>query len=576
MNMKCTVAELIFEYLELQGITHMFGVPGLTLEPFLMACRKKGTIIPILTKHEEGAAFMADGYSRVKGVPGVCFSTSGPGVTNLISGVANAYVDEIPIAVFTGQIPTYTNKKGTLQDSTGVGLDSVKMFESICKSSSMFTSRFAAQYDLEQAFISAMTGRKGPVHMSLPKDILMETIEVTLPTGPFIPPPAEYFDRKRVIEATRELCEARSPVILIGTGAVTSGACQDILELAEMLQIPVATSPKAKGAFPEDHPLALGVLGFGGSPLAESYLKSNLIDVLLVIGSSMSQVTTFSWDPALAPSKCFININIDPTVIGINYHPDIPLIGDARTVISEMSFRALRYLDDQEQNILKRTEMFNDLKRKTPMILDPDLMNSDQVPIKPQRLIRDLQEGLPDDAILFCDVGSHLIWAIHYLKMKHPGQFIAPFGLLTMGFGTAGCIGGKLAAPDRPVVALVGDGCFCMNGMEIATAVNYDVPVVWIVMNNGFLGLIHTMQSYSMGEDTILTRFKQVDFAKLAESLGAVGITVREPGELARFLPKAIASGKPTVIDCMIDTKEKPPVSSFAQGAKDYADRTLY
>jgi acetolactate synthase-1/2/3 large subunit len=574
--MKCTVAELIFEYLDLQGITHMFGVPGLTLEPFLVACKKKGTITPILTKHEEGAAFMADGYARVKGVPGVCFSTSGPGVTNLISGVANAFVDEIPMAVFSGQIPTYTNKKGTLQDSTGVGLDSVKMFETVCKSSAMLTSRYAAQYDLEQAFISAMTGRKGPVHMSLPKDILMETVEVTLPTGLFIPPPAEYFDRKRVIEATKELCEAQSPVLLVGTGAVTSGACQDILELAEMLQIPVATTPKAKGAFPEDHPLALGVLGFGGSPLAEEYIKSELRDLLLVVGSSLSQTTTLSWDPAILPSKCFININIDPTVIGINYRPDIPLIGDARTVISEMSFRALRYLDEQEEAIQKRREIFNEIKRETPMMADPDLMNSDQVPIKPQRLIRDLQAGLPDDAILFCDVGNHLIWALHYLKMKRPGQFIAPFGLLTMGFGTAGCIGGKLAAPGRPVVALVGDGCFCMNGMEVATAVNYDIPVVWIVMNNGLLGLIHTMQSYSLGEDTILTRFKPVDFAKLAESLGAVGITVREPGALARVLPEALASGKPTVIDCIIDPNEKPPVASFAQGAKDYAIRTLH
>ena len=576
MNMKCTVAELIFEYLELQGITHMFGVPGLTLEPFLIACRKKGTIIPILTKHEEGAAFMADGYARVKGVPGVCFSTSGPGVTNLISGVANAYVDEVPIAVFSGQIPTYTNKKGTLQDSTGVGIDSVKLFDTICKSSSMLTSRYAAQYDLEQAFISAMTGRKGPVHISMPKDILMETVEVTLPTRPFIPPPAEYFDRKRVIDATRELCEAKSPVILIGTGAVASGACQDISEMAEMLQIPVATTPKAKGAFPEDHPLSLGVLGFGGSLLAEEYIKSDERDLLLVIGSSMSQTTTFSWDPSIIPSKCFININIDPMEIEINYHPDIPLIGDARTVISEMSFRALRYLDDLEQSIEKRKETFAEIKRKTPGVVDPDLMNSEQVPIKPQRLIRDLQEGLPEDAILFCDVGSHLVWALHYLKINHPGQFIAPFGLLTMGFGTAACIGGKLAAPERPVVALVGDGCFCMNGMEIATAVNYDIPVVWVVMNNGLLGLIHTLQSYSIGDDTILTRFKQIDFAKLAESLGATGITVREPGALAKALPLALASGRPTVIDCYIDPEDKPPVGSFAKGAKDYAVRTLH
>jgi acetolactate synthase-1/2/3 large subunit len=440
----------------------------------------------------------------------------------------------------------------------------------------MLTSKFAAQYDIEQAFINALTGRKGPVHLSLPKDILMETVEVTLPKGPFVPPPAEYFDRKRVIDAARELSEATSPVILIGTGAVTSGACQDIFELAEMLQIPVATTPKAKGAFPEDHPLSLGVLGFGGSPFAESYIKSDQRDVLLVIGSSLSQTTTFSWDPSLAPSKSFININIDPTVININYHSDIPLIGDARTVISEISFRALRYMDDMEAAIEQRGRDFSILREKSPRYVRYELMDSEQVPIKPQRLIRDLQDALPDDAILFCDVGSHLVWALHYLKMKKPGQFIAPFGLLTMGFGTAGCIGGKLAAPDRPVVALVGDGCFCMNGMEIATAVNYNVPVVWIVMNNGLLGLIHTMQSYSLGEDTILTRFNQVDFAKLAQALGAVGVTVTKPGELAIELPKALASGRPTVIDCMIDPKELPPVASFVSGAKDYAIRTLY
>lgn len=574
--MKMTVAELIYEYLEMQGITHMFGVPGLTLEPFLITGKKRNKIVQVLTKHEEGAAFMADGYARVKGIPGVCFSTSGPGATNLMSGVAGAMVDGIPITVFTGQIPTYTNKKGTLQDSTGVGLDSVRMFETVCKSSSMLNSRYAAQYDIEQACIHSLTGRKGPVHMSLPKDVLMETVDVKLPSGPFVPPAGEYFDRRRVIEATREICEAKSPVILIGSGAVASDACQEIFELAQLLQIPVATTPKAKGAFPEDHPLALGVLGFGGSPLAESYIKSDQVDVLLVIGSSLSQTTTFSWDPALIPSKCFININIDPTIIGINYPVDLPLVGDARTVISEISFRSLRYLDDQEKQIRIRTGKIAELKNQSPMVTNGHLLESEQIPIKPQRLIRDLQEVLPDDAILFCDVGNHLIWALHYLKMKKPGQFIAPFGLLTMGFGTAGSIGGKLAAPDKPVIALVGDGCFCMNGMEIATAVNYNVPVVWVVMNNGLLGLIHTMQSYSLGDETILTRFKQVDFAKLAESLGAVGITVTKPGELARVLPEALASGRPTVIDCIIDPTEKPPVESFAVGAKDYAIRTLY
>ncbi|MCQ1538476.1 thiamine pyrophosphate-binding protein [Methanocalculus taiwanensis] len=574
--MKCTVAELIFDYLEQQGIDHIFGVPGLVLEPFLAACRKKGTITPILAKHEEGAAFMADGYARVKGLPGVCFATSGPGVTNLISGVAGASLDGIPLLVFSGQIPTFTNRKGTLQDSTGVGIDSVKIFETICKSSMVLSSPHAAEYDLRSSYIHAMTGRKGPVHLSLPKDILMETIEISIIEEPFTPPVAEYFDRKRVIEATRELCIAEKPAMLVGSGAVASGASQEIVELAEMFRIPVATTPKAKGAFPEDHPLALGVLGLGGSPLAECYIKSSEIDVLLVVGSSLNQISTFSWDPAILPSKTLININIDPTIININYTADIPLIGDAQTVISEISFRALRYLDEQEEMIEKRYADFQREKQHQNMVVDPEKMMSDQVPIKPQRLIFDLQNGLPKDAILFSDVGSHLLWALHYLKMTRPGQFIAPFGLLTMGFGTAAPIGGKLAAPDRPVVAIVGDGCFGMNGMEIATAVNYNLPIVWIVMNNSMLGLIHAFQSLSLGEDTILTRFRRIDFAKLAGSLGAVGITITEPGELARLLPEAIASGKPTVFDCLIDPDEKPPITSFATGARDYAARTLH
>lgn len=574
--MKCTVAELIFDYLEQQGIDHIFGVPGLVLEPFLTTCVKKASITPVLTKHEEGAAFMADGYARIKGVPGVCFATSGPGVTNLISGVAGASLDGIPLIVFSGQIPTFTNRKGTLQDSTGIGIDSVKIFETICKSSLMITSPYAAEYDLKSSCIHAMTGRKGPVHLSLPKDILMETIEVATPEKPFELPAAEYFDRKQVIEAARELCGAEHPAILVGTGAVASGACQEIIELAEMYQIPVATTPKAKGAFPEDHPLALGVLGLGGSPLAESYIKSKTVDVLLVVGSSLNQTATFSWDPEILPSRSLINVNIDPTIININYPADIPLIGDAKTVISEISFRALRYLDEQEAAITKRSLAFMEEKKQKGMVIEPEKMQSSQVPIKPQRLIQDLQDGLPDDAILFSDVGSHLIWALHYLKMNRPGQFIAPFGLLTMGFGTAAAIGGKLAAPDRPVVAIVGDGCFGMNGMEVATAVNYDIPVVWVVMNNSMLGLIHAFQSLSLGEETILTRFKPMDCAKLAESLGAVGITVREPGELARVLPEAIASGKPTVIDCIIDPVEKPPIISFAAGARDYAARTLH
>jgi acetolactate synthase-1/2/3 large subunit len=573
--MRCTVSELIFRYLEAAGVEYIFGVPGLSLEPFLFTSRKYGKVTPILAKHEEGAAFMADGYARCRGTLGVCFGTSGPGVTNLISGVATAYTDEIPVVIFTGGIPTFTNRKGTIQDSTGKGIDSVQLFRPVCKASSLLVSKYSAQYDIEQALRYALTVKRGPVHLSIPKDIQGEEVEAAAIPSKFTAPATEYYDRKLVIEAARELMDAESPVILAGSGAMLSGAAGDIRDLAEMLQIPVATTPRAKGVFPEDHPLSLGVLGLSGSPLADETIKSGSVDVLLVIGASLNQVTTFSWDPRIAPSRCLIHVNIDPTAIGANYHADIPLVGDARTVVNEISFRVIRDLDHAQVRIAARSEKNSRMKKQVGMFLEPEKMDSEAVPIKPQRLMRDLQECLPEDAILFSDVGNNLLWTLHYLKMQRPGSYIAPFGLLTMGYATAAAIGGKLAAPDRPVIASVGDGCFFMNGMEVATAVSYNIPVVWIVHNNARLGLIHTFQSYTVGEDTVLTRFHQADFAGFARALGANGYVVRRPGELAGILPEALAAKKPAVIDCIIDPAEKPPVGTFVTGAKDYIMRTL-
>jgi acetolactate synthase-1/2/3 large subunit len=571
--MTVTIADLILKYLEAEGVEYLFGVPGTSLQPLLSAShRTSGTKI-ILTKHEEGAAFMADGYARVKGSLGACFATSGPGATNLVTGVATAFVDNVPLLVLTGQVATYVYGKGAFQDSTKKGVDSVQMFDPITKSSSMLISKFKAQEEIEESLRIALTGKRGPVHLSLPKDILSSEIEVAATPSSSYRANAEYFDRRLVIDAAKELIEAKWPVILVGTGAVTSGACEDIRELAEMLSIPVATSPKAKGAFPEDHPLALGVLGICGSPLAEEYVKSGQTDVLLVIGASLNQITTLSWDPHLAPSRCLIHVNIDPTDISKNYRADIPLIGDARTIINEISFRILRYIVQSKESWKDREEEVAELKREIGMYVEPEKLESESTPLKPQRLIKELQEALPEDAILFVDVGNHLLWTIHYMKFRQPNTFIAPFGLLTMGYATAAAIGGKLAAGDRPVVALVGDGCFQMNGMEVATAVNYNIPVVWIVQNNAKLGLMHELQKFSLGQKTVATTFKRVNLAKVAEGLGAVGYRIDKPNELRELLPKAIESQTPTVIDCIIDSSESPPLMPFIEGVKDFSHR---
>lgn len=568
--MKTTVADLILKYVEAEGVEYVFGVPGTTLVPLLAAFNRNPRVKPILAKHEEGAAFMADGYARVKGSLGVCFATSGPGATNLVSGVATAFLDDVPVMVLTGQVETTSYGKGTFQDSTRGGINSVQMFDTMTKHSAMLISKYKVVDEVREALRVALTGKRGPVHLSLPKDILSQEIEADVVAPSTYRPSVEYFDRRMVIEAAQQLVRAIRPAILVGTGAVASGACADIVELAEMLSIPVATTPKAKGAFPEDHPLALGVLGLCGSPLAENYIKSGETDVLLVIGASLNQITTMSWDPNLKPSRCLLHINIDPTEIGKNYRADIPLIGDARTIVNEIYFRVLRDLVQEEKKRKGREELVNRLRQEVGVCIEPEKLESDSVPIKPQRMVRELEEALPEDAILFVDTGNAVCWAIHYMRFRRPNSFIAAFGLLTMGHGTAAAVGGKLAAGDRPVVALVGDGCFQMNGMEVATAVNYDIPVVWIVQNNAKLGLVHELQKFSLGENTVATTFKEVNLAKVAEGLGAVGYRISKPNELKELLPKAIASGKPTVIDCLVDPDEVPPLAPFVQGMKNY------
>lgn len=571
---KITTAELLLRYLEGEGVEYIFGVPGLSLVPVFDAINKQDTIKLILSKHEEGAAFMADGYARVSGKLGVCYATSGPGTTNLVTGVATAYMDNVPVLVITGQVATSIYGKGTFQDSTKEGVDSVAMFDPITKYSTMIISKYKVPETLREAFRIAFSGKKGPVHISYPRDIMEAKIEDTLlPQGGYRVE-SNYFDRKLVIDATEKLVNAKKPAMLVGSGVIASGATMEVLELAEMLNIPVATTPKAKGAFPEDHPLSLGVLGFSGSPVAEEYLLGN-VDVLLVVGASLNQITTFSWDPKLEPSDSLIHINIDPSEIGKNYTADIGLVGDCRAVLNEISFRILRELQKHDPKEERPIEDIIKFKERVGMFVDEEKMFSDSVPIKPQALMREIQESLPDDAIVFVDTGNHLCWAIHYMQFKKPNIIFA-LGMATMGYATAAAIGGKLAAPDRPVIAIVGDGCFLMNGMEIATAVSHDIPVVWIVHNNARLGLIHALQRYTLGDETTFAFFKEVNFAKVAEGLGAEGYRIERPGELSEILPEAIERAVPTVIDVIIDPNEAPPVDRWVKGVAELRARLDY
>lgn len=553
-------AEVIIRHLESEDVRFFFGIPGGALEPIYNAVHESSHIEPILAKHETGAAFMADGYARVSGNIGLCGATTGPGSTNLLTGIASAHADSVPVMALTAQVPTRSFGRGAFQESGPEAVDIVHIFSEFTKYSAMIINPDKTGEMVRRALKLAKSGKPGPVHLNLPTDVMYETAadDIVLPEHYHVK--SEPFDRTAVRMAAHCLLEARKPAMLLGSGALVAGATAELRELAELLDIPVATTPKGKSAFPEDHPLFLGVFGFAGSWATEAYLLEGDSDVLLAVGTSFNEWATHGWDPRLAPNKSIIQVDIDPTQFGRNYRCTVGLQGDARIVIRELIYEIKRQLQHAGQQTRNYREPFINV---LPHYNEPEKMLSDAIPLKPQRLMHDLRESLPEETIFFADIGNNLAWAIHYLKVTKPKTFIAGIGFGSMGYGVAAAIGGKLAAPDRPVVAIVGDGGFLMNGMEVATAVNHNIPVIWIVENNAQLGMVYHGQQMSARAHVTASEFQRVDFVKIAEGLGARACRVEKPGEINRkLMQEIIDSGQPTVIDVIIDAYEKPPILS--------------
>jgi acetolactate synthase-1/2/3 large subunit len=371
--------------------------------------------------------------------------------------------------------------------------------------------------------------------------------------------PMMVFDRDAVKEAAKLLLKAKRPVIIAGWGTVLSRADAELLELAEMMEIPVATSPKGKGIISESHPLALGVLGFAGSQAAREYVIKEDVDVMIAVGTSFNEWMTSGWEKGLLPVNAMIQIDIDPDEIGKNYFVNVGVAGDAKTVLREMIYELRRQSIEASVTAGERLKVVKALRNKFTV----NDTGMESMPFKPQAVIRDLAASLPEDTLYFVDNGSSMAWAINRLNVTVPYTFYVALGFASMGFAVAASIGAKLAAGDRPVVALVGDGSFLMNGMEVATAVNYNIPVIWVVMNNSMLGMVYHGRKLAVIPEVIKSTFKQVDIVKLAEGLGARGIRITKPGQInKKMMDNIISAGVPTVIDVIIDAEEVPPIHS--------------
>lgn len=557
--MTQTVASLLLAQLAREGVEAAFGIPGGSATPLFDAIARQSAVRLIPARHESGAAFMAAGYARLSGRPGLCLLTSGPGATNALTAVCAARADGIPLVVLTAQASLASAARGPLQDSTWDGIDTVAMYAPACKVSAAIVDPRAAGAILRQAVRAAMTGRRGPVHLSIPTDVLAALCQEEPMWPHSFRVASRCVDRSAVRAAAKVLAQARRPALLAGSGAVRSEAEPELLELAELLEAPVATTPKAKGAFPETHPLSLRVFGMAGSPWAEDYLLKGDCDAVFVIGSSLHEVSTLGWDRRLRPSKgSLLHLDIEPATIGRNYPADVGLVGDAKATLRELLVELRPLMGHGPRRGQAELEAW---KRGRPHALHADKEASDEVPLKPQRVAKELDEAIPKDAAIVLDVGSHALWAVHHMTACEGRAFVHNWGqFASMGFG-ASAIGVKIARPGRPVVAIVGDGGFAMTGMEVSTAVSCGVPVVWVVFNDARLGTVYHGQrlQYGLASGSEFARF---DAAGVAEALGARAFRVSEPGGVAQAVRQALLCGGPAVVDVRVDADEPPPILS--------------
>lgn len=566
--------DVFLKYLKAEGVKYVFGVVGGLLYPFFAAVEDDGELELLMTKHEEGAAFMADGFARVAHKIAVCAGTSGPGATNLITGVACAFADGVPMLVITGQAASHALGKGAAQETSREDIDIVEMFNPITKYSTMVTSAASLPQHLRRALRLALSGRPGPVHLNIPVDIWEKPVREEWFDPRTYRSEGRSFDRNAVQRAGEALLLAKRPVILAGSGVGIAGAEQHLRALVDMLPARVATTPRGKGLYPEDDPYALGVFGVAGHEEARKTILADDVDVLFCIGASLSETATFNWVPELRPSQSMIQLDIDPERIGRNYPVDIALTGDAQAILVELVYHLHRRI--REGAYPKSEWPTSTVPREGHQRFDDPAARVNMGPtLTPQRWRVDLEEVLPADAIVFSDIGGHMLFNIHDLTIGKNQKFFINLGFGSMGHGTIAPIGAALAAPDRPVFAIVGDGCFTMNGLDLLTAREYSIPVIWIVENNNMHGITwHASKILGKGRALKSARYKRnVEIAAIARAMGLNGWVVDRAGQIQDVVREALALKSPCVIEVRTDPNVMPPLGARAKSLAGFIEK---
>ena len=546
--MNLDVNEAIVKILEDVGITHVFGGSGQVNASMLLALEVSRKIKTVIVRNEQAASFMACGYSMFSDRLGVCFATGGPGAFNLFSGMAVALSDSLPVLGITGYTSMGQRGKGALNESTGLNRtpDSQAMFAATTKKSFIIESADQTCDILEEAINLAFEGRPGPVHIHIPKDITIAKVsnfrEIKLSVKPVLPNPKKMALMGQILA---EAIEKKDPVmLLIGYGCIRSSAQKELLELIDKFQIPWATSMDAKGLLPEDHPLSLGVYGTSGDPGAKRYFQE--AKVVLAVGNSFPQNATYAFKADLYADKTLLQINIDPHEIDKVYKADVGLVSDAKPAIAGITEELSKLVIKVESLNLVR-EKYYDLPVTTP-----------GARIHPAELVRAISRNLPNDAITLGDAGSNMLWMSCYLNLTGNQRYQNPGSFGPMACHVNAAIGIKAAHPDKVVIACVGDGDYLMSGFELLTAVEYNIPVVWVIMNNGEFNVIKKFLIDAFGRHAFM-KFRNPDFAMYAKACGAQGFRIEKLEDFEPVFKQAIASNKPTLIDVVVESEVYPP-----------------
>jgi acetolactate synthase-1/2/3 large subunit len=544
--MRITGAEALIKSLEMEGVDVIFGYPGGVVLPIYDALYFAKNIRHILVRHEQVAGHAADAYARVTGKPGVCLVTSGPGATNVVTAIANAFMDSVPIVVITGQVATHVLGTDAFQeaDITGITLP-------ITKHNYLVKDANQLPLIVRQAFQLAVSGRPGPVLIDIPVDIAKAEIDFNYPSEFTIPgyKPTYKGHAKQIKEAAKLIAAAQKPIIYAGGGIIKSQAWDELKELAELVQVPVTTTLMGKGAFPDEHPLSLRMLGMHGTRYANYAIMDS--DLILAVGVRFDdrvtgKVSTF------APHAKIIHIDIDPAEIGKNVAVDIPIVGDSKGVLGDL-VAVLKKLNGTYADKSKWHELIAGWKQKYPLHYH---QNGE---IRPEYVVEKISELSKEmDTIVATGVGQNQMWAAQFYSANKPRSFVSSGGLGTMGFGLPAAIGAQVGRPDALVFDIDGDGSFQMVSQDLATVAANKLPIVIAILNNGYLGMVRQWQElfYDRRYSQVDLNVGTPDFVKLADAYGIKGVRVSEVADVEKVLKQAIEDREPILIDFVVAREE--------------------